>query len=250
MNNFIKQVIEETFASKAQQRYFYAKANEKGASKKEKNKWKKWAKEFSDKTDFEKIPDKVEEKEIEEIVDANSQLQTSTIPIMSKSKGITSKSTTDDVVKTGMGQMGNFGVAGGTSRGQVSLKYWGENDQTKLLGQKETIGNNKDYDDAEAYFEKKLGLDDEDTEKKLDQLGYDKDLPNGKVRLIELTKKSLDEYIDNLISKRSKDKDLIKSDQQEELNPIIKKQIKSLKDTLKNNNLSINDVLDQLKDDE
>lgn len=250
MNNFIKQVIEETFASKAQQRYFYAKANEKGASKKEKNKWKKWAKEFSDKTDFEKIPDKVEEKEIEEIVDANSQLQTSTIPIMSKSKGITSKSTTDDVVKTGMGQMGNFGVAGGTSRGQVSLKYWGENDQTKLLGQKETIGNNKDYDDAEAYFEKKLGLDDEDAEKKLDQLGYDKDLPNGKVRLIELTKKSLDEYIDNLISKRSKDKDLVKSDQQEELNPIIKKQIKSLKDTLKNNNLSINDVLDQLKDDE
>ena len=41
MNNFIKGVIEETFASKAQQRFFYAKANEKGASKKEKGKWSK-----------------------------------------------------------------------------------------------------------------------------------------------------------------------------------------------------------------
>ena len=47
MNDFIKQVIEEKFASKAQQRYFYAKANEKGTPKKEKKKWKKWASEFS-----------------------------------------------------------------------------------------------------------------------------------------------------------------------------------------------------------
>ena len=39
MNNFIKQVIEEKFASKAQQRFFYAKANEKGKPKKEKKKW-------------------------------------------------------------------------------------------------------------------------------------------------------------------------------------------------------------------
>ena len=50
MNNFIKQVIEEKFASKAQQRFFYAKANEKGKPKKEKKKWSKWAKEFSDDT--------------------------------------------------------------------------------------------------------------------------------------------------------------------------------------------------------
>ena len=59
MNNFIKQVIEEKFASKAQQRFFYAKANEKGKPKKEKKKWGKWAKEFSDKTDYDEIPDKV-----------------------------------------------------------------------------------------------------------------------------------------------------------------------------------------------
>ena len=56
MNKFIKQVIEEKFASKKQQRYFYAKANDKSISKKERKKWSKWAKEFSTDTDFEKIP--------------------------------------------------------------------------------------------------------------------------------------------------------------------------------------------------
>jgi phosphoglucosamine mutase len=76
MNNFIKQVIEEKFASKAQQRFFYAKANEKGSSKGEKKKWGKWAKEFSDKTNYDKIPDKVEkeEEEVDEIVDAQGNI--------------------------------------------------------------------------------------------------------------------------------------------------------------------------------
>jgi hypothetical protein len=75
MNNFIKQVIEEKFASKAQQRFFYAKANEKGKPKKEKKKWSKWAKEYSDDTDYFKIPDKVEkEEEVDEIVDKNGNI--------------------------------------------------------------------------------------------------------------------------------------------------------------------------------
>ena len=59
MNNFIKNIIEETFASKAQQRYFYAQAGKGGKKGK---KWAKWAKEFSDKTDFKKIPEKVEKE--------------------------------------------------------------------------------------------------------------------------------------------------------------------------------------------
>jgi len=63
MNNFIKQIIEEKFASKAQQRFFFAKSN--GGKNK---KWSKWAKESSDDTDYSKIPDKVE-KEVDEVVD-------------------------------------------------------------------------------------------------------------------------------------------------------------------------------------
>ena len=55
MDNFIKQVIDETFRSKRQQRYFYAKADDPTSSEYERDKWKNMADEFSDKTDFSKI---------------------------------------------------------------------------------------------------------------------------------------------------------------------------------------------------
>jgi len=52
--------LEEKFESKAQAKYFYAKANEPG---KEGKKWKKWSKEFSDDTeDFSKLPEKKKKK--------------------------------------------------------------------------------------------------------------------------------------------------------------------------------------------
>jgi len=73
MDKYIKNIIEETFASKKQQRFFYAKANDKSTSKKERNKWSKWAKEYSDDTDFEKIPEKVE-TEVDEIVDEKGNI--------------------------------------------------------------------------------------------------------------------------------------------------------------------------------
>ena len=87
MNNFVKQVIEEKFASKAQQRFFYAKANEKGASKKEKKKWSKWADEFSSDTNYEKIPEKIE-KDVDEIVDSQGNIKRGNKPRNFNSKGI------------------------------------------------------------------------------------------------------------------------------------------------------------------
>lgn len=48
----------EAFKSKAQQKYFFAKAGDKDASAKNRAEWKKRAKEFSDKTDFDSLPDK------------------------------------------------------------------------------------------------------------------------------------------------------------------------------------------------
>lgn len=53
--------LEEKFSSKAQQKYFYWKAGQKG---KEGKKWKKMADEFSStmsKKDFKKLPEKVDE---------------------------------------------------------------------------------------------------------------------------------------------------------------------------------------------
>ena len=250
MNNFIKQVIEEKFASKAQQRYFYAKANEKGASKKEKKKWGKWAKEFSDKTDFEKIPDKIEneEQEVDELVDKYGNIERGKMPTDLHTKTVTSNSTSDDVMKTANGMMGTYGVA----NVQNYRKYWGEADMSKALGYDDTLGQDDDYEEAKRHFQQDLGLDDAETEERLAALGYDKKLPDDKVRLVENPKKFMEEYIESLLSKK-KDNDILSREEEQteekDINPIILKQIKSLKNSIESNNLSVNDILKHLKKD-
>ncbi len=249
MNNFIKQVIEEKFASKKQQRFFYAKANEKGAPKKEKNKWGKWAKEFSDKTDFDKLPEKVEnEKEVDEIVDNDGNIKRGKKPGNFNSKGITQDKTTDEVVKSGGGSMGIHGVHGT----HTSLKYWAESDMSKALGYEDTLGQDADYEDAEKHFEDELGMDDKETEDRLAQMGYDEKLKDtDKVRLVENPKKFMEEYIESILRNKSKENDIVsKGDEIKEVNPIIKKQIKSLKNSMNSHNLTIDDIVKHLKSED
>ena len=248
MNNFIKQVIEEKFASKAQQRFFYAQAGKGGKKGK---KWSKWAKEFSSKTDFDKIPDKVEkEEEIEEIVDSKGNIARSKIPITSKTKGIEQKKTSDEVVKSGAGSMGIHGVHGT----HTSLRYWAESDMSKALGFKDTMGNDEDFEDAEDHFEKELGLPDDEAKERMGQMGYDEKLPEDKVRLVENPKKFMEEYIESVLSKKNISNDIVpknnETTEEKEINPIVKKQLMSLKNTLKKNNLNVNDVLKHLNDNE
>ncbi len=245
MNNFIKQVIEEKFASKKQQRYFYAKSSDKSISKKERKKWGKWAKEFSDKTDFEKIPDEVKEKEIDEIVDDLGNISRKKKPKNFNTKGITSNSITDKVVKMGAGTMGTHGVHGT----HTSLRYWAEADMSKSLGFDDTMAKDEDYEDAKDHFEDELGLDSEETKKRMSQMGYDEKLKGDKVRLIENPKKYIEEYIDSILLKKTEINDIV-SNTDKEINPIILKQVESLKNTLKNNDLSIEDIIKYLKDNE
>ena len=252
MNNFIKQVIEEKFASKSQQRFFYAKANEKGASKAEKKKWGKWAKEFSDKTDFEKIPDKKQtedenqqELQFDEIVDSKGNIQRSKKNSDLATKGITQNKTSDEVAKTGTGQMGSYGGSGA----QPYRRHWGESDMSKSLGYEKTLGQDTDLEDAEEYFEKELGIDDNEADERLGAMGYDPNLPDDKVRLVENPKKFIEEYIESLMGKKTDGNDLVSKDIKE-INPIVKKQIKSLKNTMNSHNLSIDDIIKHLKDNE
>jgi len=244
MNNFIKQVIEEKFASKAQQRFFYAKA--KGGKNK---KWSKWAKEFSDKTDYSKIPDKVEkEEEVDEIVDANGNFAKSKKPTDFNTKGISSDSTTDDVVKTGHGQMGTFGMTGI----QNYRRYWGESDMSKALGAEDTIMDDANYDEAKKKFIELGVTDPKELEDRLGQMGYDKNLPDDKVRLVENPKKFMEEYIDNLLKQKGKDNDVLPKEEEVEeieINPIVQKQIKSLKNSMKTYGLKPDHILKGLKDD-
>lgn len=245
MDEFIKNIIEETFASKKQQRYFYAKANDKSLSKKERNKWSKWAKEFSSKTDFEEIPD-VAETEVDEIVDKNGNVARLKTPVTKSAKGSSNK-TTDEVVKTAAGSMGTHGVHGT----HTSLRYWAESDMSKALGFKDTLGKDEDLEDAEEYFEKELGMDDKETEERLSSYGYDDNLSGDKVRLIENPKKFINDYVESVLSKRTSNSELVTKDQNEEigkdLNPIVKKQIKSLKNTMAKNDISLSDIVKLLK---
>ena len=255
MNNFIKQVIEEKFASKSQQRFFYAKA--KGGKNK---KWSKWAKEFSDKTDYSKIPDKVEkEEEVDEIVDKNGNILTSKKPSDLDARGVSSNSTSDEVALTGKGMMGNYGM----TKVQNYTQYWGEGKLTKgelieiamkdALGFEATMGNDADSDEAETYFEKDLGLDSEETEDRMDQMGYDKNLPDDKVRLVENPKKYMEEYIESILKGRSKDNDVLEKEKEEvepkEIHPIIKRQLNSLKNSMDSHGLTADDVINYIKKD-
>jgi len=243
----IKNIIEETFASKAQQRFFYAKAGDKTTPKKERKKWDKWAKEFSSKTDFKKIPDKIKD-DIDEIVDEFGNISKNKIPKTKDSKG-SSKKTTDQVVKTSGGSMGIHGVHGT----HTSLRYWAESNLSPGLGYQETLGKDLNIKDAKNYFKKELEIGDKEAEERLSSYGYDENLEGDKVRLIENSKKYIEDYVESILNKKTQNNDLLKKDQYEnddmekEINPIIKKQISSLKKTINKNNISLNHVLKLLK---
>jgi hypothetical protein len=248
MDNYIKNIIEETFKSKAQQRFFYAKAGDKSSPKKERKKWEKMAGEFSSDTNYKKIPEKVE-SEVSEIVDDNGNIGRKKIPDTKASKGA-SKKTTDQVVATSMGQMGTHGVIGVGSHSST-IKYWAESDMSKALGFEKTLGQDKDMEDAEDYFQDELGMDEPESEERLKTYGYDPKLPDDKVRLIENPKKYIQDYVETVMDKKSPVDDLVKKDQNEdidsELNPIIKRQVDSLKKTMEKNNVSVQQVVKILK---
>lgn len=251
MNNFLKHVIEETFASKKQQRFFYAKAEDKSEPKKERKKWGKMAKEFSDKTDFEHLPDEVDEtkeEDVDEIVDEKGNIARGKKPTDLATKGVTSKSTLDQVTKTGAGSMGIYGVHGG----RPALRYWGESDMSKALGS-DAIEDDMTYDQAFKHFTTVLGLSPEEAKERMEAMGFSEELPNDMIRLVENPKKYMEEYIESVLAKRAKENDLLdkeKPEEVKEVNPIVLKQIKSLKNSMNSHKLSVNDILKHLKNDE
>jgi hypothetical protein len=243
MNKFVKQVIEEKFQSKAQQRLFYAKANEKGASKKEKKKWAKWADEFSDDTDFKKIPEKVE-KEVDEIVDEKGNIQRGNKPTDLPKKGITSKSTSTMAAKTGAGSMGTHGVHGT----HTSLRYWAESDMSSLLGYEDTLGKDLDVDAAREVLKKKGITDPIELETRLQQMGYMEN--SDKVVVVENPKEFMRNYMETVLLSKSTSNEIVSNDgstDEKEIPKIIQRQINSLKNSLKGSGLSLKDIEKEFK---
>lgn len=237
MDKYVKNIIEEKFHSK-----------KKRTSRKD------WVKNSTEETDKTKKEEEElllsKEKDVDEIVDELGNIGRSKIPSDAKTKGITQKRTSDQVVKTSAGQMGNHGMTG--MGGTTHMKYWGESEIKGSLGYDKTMGDDLDYDDALKYFKDELGLDDAEAEDRMAQLGYDKKLAKSgqdKVRLVENPKAFIESYIDEVILNKHEIEELI-DDKEKEVNPIIQKQLTTLKKVMKSNGLSINDVLKYLKDNE
>jgi hypothetical protein len=263
MNKFIKQVIEEKFTSKAQQRFFYAQAGKKGKKGK---KWAKWAKEFSNKTDFEKLPEKAEEKEVDEIVDEKGNISRNKKPNNFNTKGITQNKISDEVPGMSAGSMGNhvFGQLGGGRYGvATSLKYWAEGRELtkkdileveldKILGADDTILKDLPYDKAKKHLENELDVPEDSAEEKLKDMGYSEDLPNGQVNLVENPKKFVEEYLESVLKNKTTNNDIVKNGNSElkEINTILLKQLKSLKNSMDSHNLTVSDIEKYLKDNE
>lgn len=281
MNKFIKQVVETKFDSKAQQRMFFAKG-------KKSKKWREWAKGKADDTNFDKLPEKVDaeeqminggtplyndtdiyqkeqgeqmklsntvhngnaEDEFSEIVNADGDIQRGNVP-GNPNGYIRSKKTSDQVAKAAMGQMGSFGVLGGATGANKTLKYWAEADMSKALGAPDTIGDPEtDFEDAVETFEDELEVPEDEAKERAKQMGYDPELPDGKLRLIENPGKYIEEYL----SKKAQNNELVKvrtSDQlKKPVSPVIKRQLSTIKQTLKDNGLSMSDITEYLEDNE
>jgi len=243
MNKFIKGVIEEKFSSKKQQRFFYAKSQDESLSKKERDEWKKMADKMSKDTNFEKIPEVAEEEgDVDEIVNSKGNIQRGGKPTDANSKGITSKKTSNQTAKGYAGQMGTHGVHGT----HTSLRYWAESDMSKSLGYDDTLGDDDSFKEAYRHFTKELKLSHDDAMDRLEKMGYDPKLPQDKVRLVENPKKFMKDYMETVLSKKNKNLEIVDGEKKE-LNPIIKRQLTSLKNTLEKNNLTIDDITEYFK---
>jgi hypothetical protein len=149
-----------------------------------------------------------------------------------------------------MGMMGSFGILGGNTAGNKTLKYWAESDMSKALGAKDTILNPKvnNFNDAVETFEDDLEVPEDEAKERAEKLGYDKELPDGKIRLIENPKKYIEEYL----AKKGSDSELVQKAQIETqkkvVSPIIRRQLGSIKQSLKANNLTVKDITEYLED--
>ena len=89
----------------------------------------------------------------------------------------------------------------------------------------------------------------------IEKMGYDKNLLDDKMRLVENPKKFMEEFIESILSKRNNYEFVKKNNDNDieinEINPVIKKQINSLKNSIESNGLSVDQVIKMLqKEDE
>lgn len=250
MNNFIEQVIDEAIKPKSNS---VAKPKKKEKIQQPSSHDKGNTKVYPTRpTPFSKPVKKSKKKDVEEIVNADGDIQTGDAP-GNPNAYIRSKKTSDEVAAATMGQMGAYGILGGNANGGTGnsmRRFWGESDMSKALGAKDTILNPKvdNYKDAVEKFEDDLEVPEDEAKDRVEKLGYDKELPDGKIRLIENPKKYIEEYL----AKKAKDAEIVPKTgievTKKPINPIMAKQLNSIKQSLRDNNLTVGDITEYLED--
>jgi hypothetical protein len=200
-----------------------------------------------------------EEQEVTELVDADGTWLSSSIPILDPaSTGIGTK-TTDQIVPAARNPRDPLlrGWYGYYGEGRVR-----EEDMSKAFGWKDTMF--MDAKETENHFEKELGLDKDDAEKRT--LGQGKEKGRDKKAPKKISK--LKNFIDRLILKEKDDNDDIIEDvlfdkkdvsngdgdindkKNKEITHLLLRNIRSLKRVAKENGISVKELVDLIKNEQ
>ena len=196
--------------------------------------------------------EKGKEEEVTELVDDDGTWLTSRIGKLDPASTLQGSTITDKIVPMSRNPRdpllrGWYGYYGeGIVREEDMEDSFGYDD-TKFL----------DYKDTVKHYEKKLGLDKKDAIRRTRQQGKGKNLAKKAPKKIKKLKNFIDRLIlkeldddineDLLINKKSDNKDI--SSKKVEENPLLKRNIKSLKNMAEKIGLSKEDLVKMLKDE-
>ena len=203
--------------------------------------------------------DKIKDGELDELVDSDGGMLGSNVPILDQ--GQSSNSTMDQRINTARIIQDPFRLG--------YRVYWGESEDEKSNTISETdVHKNFGWDETEYldYDETVETLEDmgvENPEERANEFGKDPKLEKGKVngafikqRLsekekIEEEKKQMLKMVEDILTKKNKDKsDIIEKEQTKPIDTFLKKNIESIKKIAKKEGVSINDIIKILKNNE
>jgi hypothetical protein len=203
--------------------------------------------------------EKIKDGELDELVDSDATMLGSNVPILDQ--GQSSNSTMDQRINTARIIQDPFRLG--------YRVYWGESEDEKSNTISETdVHKNFGWDETEYldYDETVETLEDmgvENPEERANEFGKDPKLEKGKVKgafikqrlsekeKIEEEKKQMLKMVEDILTKKNKDKsDIIEKEQTKPIDTFLKKNIESIKKIAKKEGVSINDIIKALKNNE
>lgn len=188
------------------------------------------------------------ETELEELVDYDGSMLNSKIPLGINKSNKISRSTSDDMVKTGHQKGNGFGY--------YYKRYWGEAYLGGGLGDNEELDSEVETtNECMEYFMGNYGLTREKAVKKCEDYGYDTNVSQEKAenderkRLVELSNKKMKDMMEVILSKKNDDTD-IKSGVEMELHdrkdyPILDKMGSKFKKACDAQGIDPNEILNK-----